>query len=43
MAVKSKARGGRPKQYEQHKAYQYKTKNGKVVKVAAHREKYSRQ
>lgn len=40
--VTKRRKGGRPKQWEQHKAYSYKNKSGKTVQVPAHREKYTR-
>lgn len=42
MATKAKNKGGRPKQWEQHKGYEYRNKNGVLVKVKSHREKYSK-
>lgn len=42
MVTKTKRKGGRPKQWENHKGYTYTNKKGKTVHVPAHREKYSK-
>ena len=37
-----KRKGGRPRVWTAHKKYSYTTKSGKVITVAAHKEKYHR-
>lgn len=42
MATATCRKGGRPKQWEQHKSYSYTNAKGKKIHVKAHKERYTK-